>query len=373
LLLKVSIGLNVIHQYFSCSNWRSSSTKNNYFQQPTTNKGQMTNPTLPTSGLLELTLRDLDFLQEQVTLPNNTPALATDPTGIRDVRGFNNNVSFPSYGTADTLFTRLTYNAFTTIGGGLRNSGASWNDSTTNPGNLGSFTFNWGPVGSALNYSKQTGGFYQLGAGSVAVYNPNYVIDYSVRNTTVVDANPRIISNIISNQNNRTLLSVQDNPNSTPGGRKNPLSGKINPLAYSSYFTMVGQFFDHGLDFVKKGKDGVVITPILPGDPLYLDPAIYPNAKNYFTTSRTNTVAGESINTVSPHVDLSQTYGSVFAHTVFLQEWKIVPGNIVTTGYLLAHNNKVSSTGEITALDGGQAKWTDVKANAAKLGLILRD
>jgi Ca2+-binding RTX toxin-like protein len=255
----------------------------------------------------------------------------------------------------------------------LRNSGASWNDSTTNPGNLSAFTFNWGPIGSALNYSKQTGGFYQLGAGSVAVYNPSYVVDYSVRNTTVVDANPRIISNIIANQNNRTLLSVQDDPNSTPGGRKNPLSGKTNPLAYNGYFTMVGQFFDHGLDFVRKGKDGVVITPILPGDPLYLDPAIYPNAKNYFTTSRTNTVAGESINAVSPHVDLSQAYGSVFSHTVLLKEWKIIPGNIIATGYLLAHENKVSSNGAVTSLDGGQPNWNDIKANAAKLGLTLRD
>jgi Ca2+-binding RTX toxin-like protein len=333
----------------------------------------MANPSVPTSGLLDLSLLDLAFLQTQVTLPGNVPVLTTDATGIRDVRGFNNNVFFPSYGSADTPFTRLTFNAFTTIGGGLRNSGASWNNSTTNPGNLGSFNFNWGSTGSSLNYSQHAGGFYQLGAGSVAVYDPNYIVDYSVRNSTIVDTNPRIISNIISDQNDQTLLAVQDNPSSTPGGRINPLSGAVNPLAYSSYFTLVGQFFDHGLDFVHKGNDGVVITPILPGDPLYLDPTTHPNARNYFTTSRTNTIDGESINTVSPYVDLSQSYGSVFTHTVFLKEWKIIPGDIVTTGYLLSHQNTISSNGEPTALDGGQATWTDVKANASKLGLTLRD
>jgi Ca2+-binding RTX toxin-like protein len=355
----------------------------------------MANPLLPTTGLLELTLIDLAFLQAQVTLPFNLPLIPTDATGVRDSQGVTNNVINPLYGAADSPFTRLTFNAFTT---NTRNNGLNWNDSFTNPGNLTPFTFNWGVAGTSLNYSKHQGGFVTNLVTGVTTYDANNLVDYSVRNpltgpVNVFDANPRLISNIINNQDDLDLAQVQDDPTTTPNGRLNPLSGPVNPLAYSGYFTIMGQFFDHGLDFVHKGTDGFVYTPILPGDPLYITPtASNPNPQNYFKTARTNTTNGESINTVSPFVDLSQEYGSAFAHTVFLKEWKAVPGNIVTSGYLLAHQNKIQSvnteyqliagvptlvnipaTNVTTALDGGQATWADIKTNAKVLGLTLHD
>ena len=33
--------------------------------------------------------------------------------------------------------------------------------------------------------------------------------------------------------------------------------------------TPIGQFFDHGLDLVKKGGNGTVYIPLQPDDPLY--------------------------------------------------------------------------------------------------------
>jgi Ca2+-binding RTX toxin-like protein len=356
----------------------------------------MANPLLPTTGLLELTLIDLAFLQTQVTLPFNLPLIPTDATGVRDSQGVTNNVINPLYGAADSPFTRLTFNAFTT---NTRNNGLAWNDSFTNPGNLTPFTFNWGVAGTSLNYSKHLGGFVTNLTTNVTTYNAANLVDYSVRNpltgpVNIFDANPRLISNIINNQDDLDLATVQDDPTTTPNGRLNPLSGPVNPLVYSGYFTIMGQFFDHGLDFVHKGTDGFVYTPILPGDPLYVAPTVgNPNPQNYFKTARTNTTNGESINTVSPFVDLSQEYGSVSSHTVFLKEWKqIVPGNVVTTGYILAHQNTVQTvttsyqlvggvptlvpipaTNVTTALDGGQATWADIKINAKVLGLTLHD
>ena len=41
---------------------------------------------------------------------------------------------------------------------------------------------------------------------------------------------------------------------------------------FSSWFTIFGQFFDHGLDLVTKGGSGTVFVPLQPDDPLY-DPA----------------------------------------------------------------------------------------------------
>ena len=38
---------------------------------------------------------------------------------------------------------------------------------------------------------------------------------------------------------------------------------------FNSWFTLFGQFFDHGLDLVNKGGNGTVIIPLQPDDPLY--------------------------------------------------------------------------------------------------------
>ena len=39
---------------------------------------------------------------------------------------------------------------------------------------------------------------------------------------------------------------------------------------FNSWFTLFGQFFDHGLDLVNKGGNGTVFIPLQPDDPLYV-------------------------------------------------------------------------------------------------------
>jgi hypothetical protein len=39
---------------------------------------------------------------------------------------------------------------------------------------------------------------------------------------------------------------------------------------FNSWFTLFGQFFDHGLDLVNKGGSGTVMIPLSPDDPLYV-------------------------------------------------------------------------------------------------------
>ena len=38
--------------------------------------------------------------------------------------------------------------------------------------------------------------------------------------------------------------------------------------SFNSWFTLFGQFFDHGLDLVGKGGSGTVFIPLQPDDPL---------------------------------------------------------------------------------------------------------
>ncbi len=40
---------------------------------------------------------------------------------------------------------------------------------------------------------------------------------------------------------------------------------------FNSWFTLFGQFFDHGLDLVAKGGNGTVFIPLMPDDPLYVE------------------------------------------------------------------------------------------------------
>lgn len=365
---------------------------------------------------------DIDFILAQLTLPRNDPRLALnglgtvlDPTGIRDVGGVGNNVNNPAWGAVDQAFTRLTTAGWTNAQGTLSNT-----------------------------------------------FQPNFTpTSYQVRDVNLWDSTPRTISNLVANQSPDALsalgyttpeqqrLAVLDDPNTTPGGRLSPLTGNTNPLPYSGFMTMFGQFFDHGLDFVHKGSDGIVMVPLLPGDPLYVEGS----HTNFMMASRTNTIhvrigeestdtlvsalgisettgagsqtaitgttalgnsfsgvlmingtaielangtsrtnliaainaktsttgitasltlqnelvltppAGkESINTVSPFIDLSQSYGSDPSKTAFVREYDT---NGLTTGRLVSGNGDVGAEGMST--------WAAIKVNAARLGITLHD
>ena len=354
--------------------------------------------------MIKLNANDIAFIKKQLTLPGNDPRNAPggsiiDNTGIRDVQGVGNNVLNPTWGDADQLFSRIT-------------TDTTWAQSQ------GTFTF--GPTGLTIDPTPTS---------------------YQDRGINLIDAQPRIISNLISSQTGLTPLQVQDDPTATPDGRLSPLTGNTNPLAYSGFMTLFGQFFDHGLDFVHKGADGVVMIPLLPGDPLYVEGS----QTNFMMASRTNTVnvtigvgstdalltelglsegstfavvtgstvspttlggalvinsqiiqiaaestqddilsainaqsslthviasfdlvnqlvltpsLGESVNTVSPFIDLSQSYGSAPSHTVFVREYDAVG---LVTGRL------------VSDVDGHMAHWSDIKANAGKIGITLHD
>ena len=160
---------------------------------------------------------------------------------------------------------------------------------------------------------------------------------------------------------------------------------------FNSWFTLFGQFFDHGLDLVNKGGNGAVFIPLQPDDPLYnpdLDGPdnIAGNAddpNNFMVLTRATTSAGADghlgddpttpgvdeslddgrpVNTTTPFVDQNQTYTSHPSHQVFLRAYVTTPDGPVATGKLIEGAN------------GGMANWGEVKAQAASmLGIQLLD
>ncbi len=128
---------------------------------------------------------------------------------------------------------------------------------------------------------------------------------------------------------------------------------------YNSWFTLFGQFFDHGLDLVNKGGVGTVLVPLQPDDPQYV-----PGSPTNFMALTRATHGGdhEASNQTSPFVDQSQTYTSHPSHQVFLRQYAASPAGPVSTGAMIARS------------DDGMANWDTVQAQASDLlGIELSD
>ena len=198
---------------------------------------------------------------------------------------------------------------------------------------------------------------------------------YAQTRGTVLDSRPRLISNLIVDQtatNTAALLAAGPNPVTTPSGalvipNVAPDVGLSAP--YNSWFTMFGQFFDHGLDLVSKGGFGNVVMPLKTDDPLFnkgVDgiAGTEDDGPNFMVLTRATRdgASNEAVNQTSPFVDQSQTYGSHPSQQVFLREYALAAGKPQATGRLL------------NGPGGGMATWADVKLQARTLlGVDLVD
>ena len=142
---------------------------------------------------------------------------------------------------------------------------------------------------------------------------------------------------------------------------------------FNSWFTLFGQFFDHGLDLVNKGGSGTVYIPLQPDDPLYVEGS----HTNFMVLTRSTVSAGEDgimgtaddvrpVNITTPFVDQNQTYTSHPSHQVFLRQYELnADGQPAETGKLIEGGG---------AEPGGMATWGEVKEQArTMLGIDLTD
>lgn len=197
----------------------------------------------------------------------------------------------------------------------------------------------------------------------------------------VVDADPRLISNLIVDQtsnNPAAVIVAQQWRDAGYEVQQTPVFNKGVPLLdgngvqvvtyqfpnispdigdsapFNGLFTLFGQFFDHGLDLVPKAGNGTIFIPLQADDPLYVpgSPA------NFMAMSRATL---EPDNITTPWVDQNQTYTSDPSHQVFLREYALLDGRPVATGHLLEGAR-------------GLATWADIKAQARDiLGIELTD
>ena len=203
---------------------------------------------------------------------------------------------------------------------------------------------------------------------------------------TLMDPQPRTISNLIVDQTVTNPAAVQAfidggfgilvggtlhhlNDDGTPGAIVQPGETLTIPntapdeglsAGFNTWFIFFGQFFDHGLDFIERTSE-MVIIPLQPDDPLLPLP---PGTPPFMVIERTlKNDTDDAINHTTSFVDQNQTYASHPAHQVFLREYVLdANGDPVATGRL------------IQGADGGMATWADVKEQAATiLGIELTD
>jgi Ca2+-binding RTX toxin-like protein len=314
--------------------------------------GSVARAQAPTGQGFNLNASDLRFIMKQIRISERHAATATAsnpcgtllgsdadqiptgtgqtielPWGLRTVDGSCNHLTpgQETFGTADQMFPRL-------LSKELR-------DAEGIPAGLPPL---FGAPGTPTSYTQTTG--------------------------RVFDSQPRIISNLIVDQtpnNPAAVAAAGENAELTPSGdffipNIAPDVGLSAP--FNSWFTLFGQFFDHGLDLVNKGGNGFVYIPLQPDDPLYAE-AIAAGVPPFMIMSRaTHSGDHEAINQTSPWIDQSQTYTSHSSHQVFLREYVLDGGEPVGTGSL------ISGPGH------SMARWMDVKAQARTvLGIELSD
>src|SRR5262245_30106071 len=327
-------------------------------------------------GAMAVTLirSDLEFILQQIMIAERHAAgedllsllpNSLVPFGLRTVNGTFNNVvpGRENFGAADQLFPRLTDPTFRT-------------------------------AESGTTYSQTSG--------------------------LVIDSQPRIISNLISDQtaNNPAAYATAYDPGAdgvlgTPDDvLKDGVSIVTSPgldqifgtaddvevfqfdnvapdaglsAPFNLWFVFFGQFFDHGLDLVQKGDSGTVFIPLQPDDPLFVPGS----PTNFMLLTRATNQPGpdgilgtaddihEHVNTTSPFVDQNQTYTSDPSHQVFLREYQFnAAGDPVATGKLITNRDLVDGifgNGNDINL-GGMSTWGVVKAQARDLlGIELSD
>jgi Ca2+-binding RTX toxin-like protein len=218
--------------------------------------------------------------------------------------------------------------------------------------------------------------------------------NYADLNKTVVDYTPRMITQTISSSYGGHAGNVADSAltrmdvatdtitesvtarDGTVATQTETIVRNLNTLpgdpSTSGIFTLFGQFFDHGLDFIDKGGQGSkIVIPLDPNDPLYRAPTAQDPGNTTITISRATpdgytvtdqhgrpvSIAGADgvwgtsddvsapgtdgvygtaddvhapmvkpatttyTNHTSPYIDQSQSYGSNTQTTNLLREW----------------------------------------------------
>ena len=187
---------------------------------------------------MKLKQSDLDFILAQIVF-GATPAPGTVPIDIRGIRNvdgtFNNLLHINGFDPL-TPFTDQYGDTVNTDSFGTSNQPFI---------NVTPKVFDNGPTADAQLPAALGFPIAAAFAAPGATFGDNYA-----QSLNVIDTSPRIISNLVVDMNQ-----------APPEATGNPGDPAIFVTPFNSLFTIFGQFVDHGLDFINKGGDGIVLIP----------------------------------------------------------------------------------------------------------------
>ena len=335
--------------------------------------------------------QDLDFILKQIKIAEDVTNL--NPASVDDERAaFVNAIGGP--GAQVSSVAMLPY--------GLRTVDGTWNNLLPGQERAGSAD-NLMPRLVPIDLNQAGSGSLDFDGPGGAPAVVGSTTNYSQFNGFVVDAQPRVISNLIVDQtaNNPAALQAATEAAAdgvlgvTPTFANGSLSiPNISPdiglsPPFNTFMTFFGQFFDHGLDLIDKGGSGTVFVPLLPDDPLFVPGG----SSNFMVLGRATNQRGtdgllgtaddihDHRNTTTPFVDQNQTYTSHPSHQVFLRQYARVGDNTVDVNPNLAGIQgdagtalDVAATGRLLTGLHGEGNWGEVKTQARDvLGIRLQD
>src|SRR5215510_957728 len=345
---------------------------------------------------------DLDFILEQIKIAEanaaGTPLIDLVPNwelpfGLRTISGVDNNLlpASDQFGAADNVFPRLA-------------TPPIFRTAETQPAD---FFAPGTPAGTTPTSYAQTSGFvFDSQPRTIS----NLIVDQTAANpaayATAFDPGPdgllHTADDVLKSDPHTALASIVTGTRTDGTTFQVFQFDNISPdfglsLPFNEWMTFFGQFFDHGLDLVNKGGNGLIFIPLKPDDPLVLGPDgiagtadDLPVDKRFMVETRATMLPGpdgilgtaddihENTNQTSPFVDQNQTYSSHPSHQVFLRAYEFnAAGKPQATGKLL-DNRDLGPDGIFGTADDvlltGQATWKVVKAQARDLlGIALAD
>jgi Ca2+-binding RTX toxin-like protein len=321
-----------------------------------------------------------------VSVLGHSYASVTDLAGLRDPSGLNNNLNLvhATWGTVDQPFTHTDATPNQPLGDvkpkfdgyvqavdpvALGSYGAThggFDLSIAAPGvqyaaatdYKVTFTGNTPTINNVVDYTPRmisqtvtTGGVTMLTEGDLGVTganahhivyntpflsdgvtaNPNYnaagIAGVALINTAAPDGGYGLLQTLGHTDFQKTL--ADGTPDPTQAGSTEFFIGAENPgvAPTNGWFTLFGQFFDHGLDFIDKNSGAKITIALAVEDPLYGLPGPDGRPVTSITINRA-TISGKDANgnatynnQTSPFIDQSQTYGSNEQVTNLLREW----------------------------------------------------
>ena len=232
---------------------------------------------------------------------------------------------------------------------------------------------------------------------------------YQQTSGTVVDSQPRIISNLIVDQTANNPAAVLPRRHGGAGTVISPgLDGvfgtaddtkchfipNVSPdeglsAPFNSWMTFFGQFFDHGLDLVTKGSSGTVFIPLQPATIRLVRARRQPTSTNFMVLTRAPTSPAPMACSAPPMTSTSRQHHLAVRRPepdLLLAPFASgVPARLCAQrgrrpcrNRQLITNRDLGADGKFGTADdgelGGMATWAVVKAQARDiLGINLTD